>query len=239
MTEELGDQEKAAAEASAELTKLRADLTEANDRINKYDGERKDASEQGNQITALTEQLTALQEQIKADEDEDTKDEAVTQAELKTYKEGEAERFNAHTKSIADKQSADSAEYQTELGKASLSIKDEDLFNAICKEHDELVASNSMPERTGNIKTDALLAWKEAENSHYRKQIVAGTKTNPFQDITKVETKPLVPGTENLGTKTTETQKTTMPDLPDDAKEFLALMGDSNNADKVNAALAQ
>lgn len=221
---------------TAEIATLKAQLGEATERINKYDGERKDAAEQTNLVTGLTEQVAALTTKLQETENEDTKHESVTQEELRTYKAGESDRFATYNKTEKDKVTANEKLYQEELGKVSLTVKDETLFDAICKEHDALVANGTMPESTGNMKIDAQLAWKEAENSHFRKQLAAG-KQIPFEKDPAKVTTPVVPGTKELGTST-ETQTTTMPsNLPADAQEFIEMMGDTNNPDKINAAL--
>ncbi len=220
----------------AEIAALQAKLDESTERINKYDGERKDAAEQSNLVTGLTEQVAALTAKLQDVDDEDTKHVSVTQEELRTYKQGESERFAEYNKDEQAKVSARETEYQTELGKASLSVKDEVLFAAICKEHDALVAAGAMPESTGNMKTDAQMAWKESENSYFRKTLAASKQIVFEKDPAKVTT-PVVPGDKNLSTPT-DTQTTKMPDnLPEDAQEFIEMMGDTNNPDKINKAL--
>jgi hypothetical protein len=220
---------------TAEITTLKEQLDAAQERINKYDGERKDYSEQKNLISDLTAQVEELKSKIQDDEDEDSKHLTVTQEELRSYKAGEAERFAGYTKAQQDKITAEKKAYQDALGQESLKIKDEALFDEICKEHDALVVGGGMPESTGDPKIDAKIAWRESENSLFRKKLALG-KTMQFETDPANVNKPVIPGTQVLSTATT-TQTTKMPDLPDDAKEFIALMGDSQNPDKVNAAL--
>lgn len=225
-------------EQTAEITSLREQLGNATERIAKYDGERKDYSEQTNLITDLTAQVEGLKESIQTNEDDDTKHLSVTQEEMRTYKNGESDRFAEYNKKQADKTTEDQAEYQKYLGQESLSVKDEKLFDAICKEHDDLVAKGGMPESIGNLKADAKIAWREAENSYYRK-VLAAKGVSEFKEIKDVK-KPVVPGQKELNTSTKNEQTTTMPEnLPDDAKEFIAMMGDSNNPDSVNRALGR
>tara|TARA_R100001530_G_scaffold135084_2_gene111408 strand:+ start:239 stop:955 length:717 start_codon:yes stop_codon:yes gene_type:complete len=224
--------------AVEELTKK---LEEATQKINKYDGERKDYSEQTNLIVNLTSQVEGLTEKLQAVEDEDTKHVSVTQEELRDFKAGESERFENHIKAKEDKVTADQAEYQKYLGQASLSVKDETLFDEICKEHDSLVASNAMPVSTGNMKADAQIAWSFAENALLRKKNAAGQAVTGFSKIEDVKTSqsPVVPGQQELSSASETKQTTTkMPDnLPDDAREFAALMG--MDADSVNRGLAR
>ncbi len=239
------DEERAAAEAeanavketqTAEITSLKEQLGTATDRLNKYDGERKDVSEQNNVIEDLKTQVESLQQTIQNNEDEDNKHETVTQEELRNYRDGEAERFADYNKSQTDKVIANQEEYQKYLGQESLSVKDEELFSAICKEHDALVANGGMPESTGDLKADAKIAWREAENSYYRKTLAAGGKIN-FSDV-KTVAKPIVPGQKELSNANETKQNTTMPDnLPDDAKEFIQMTG--MGSDSVNKALGR
>lgn len=225
-------------EQNTEITSLREQLGNATERIAKYDGERKDYSEQTNLITDLTEQVENLKQSIQTNEDDDTKHLSVTHEEMRTYKDGENDRFATYNKKQADIKTADKAEYQKYLGEESLSVKDEKTFDLICKEHDDLVAKGGMPESTGNLKADAKIAWREAENSHYRKMLAAKGVTD-FKEVKNVD-KPLIPGQKELSTSTDSKQTTTMPDnLPDDAKEFIAMMGDTNNPDSVNRALSR
>jgi hypothetical protein len=93
-----------------------------------------------------------------------------------------------------------------------------------------------MPQSTGNLKADAKIAWREAENSLYRKKLQAGGKMD-FKEIEDVG-KPIVPGQQELSKATITTQTTTMPDnLPDDAKEFIAMT--NMGSDSVNKALSR
>ncbi len=235
MTEPVGD-ENPVVDNTAELATLREQLSTANERINKYDGERKDYKEQKNSLDALTQELNELKDKVQSDADEDAKYLSVTQEELKSYKDGEAGRFADYTKAEAAKQTQKQADYQKYLGEASLSVKDEELFTAICAEHDGLVSGGGMPDTTGNIKTDAQLAWKEAENSYYRKQLSAG-KTIQFEADPLKAAKPVVPGTKQVSTPVTS-KSTKMPDLPEDARAFLDAMGDSDNTEFVAKAFA-
>ncbi len=244
------DEEKAAAqlleeqkpaEETVEVKSLKEQLGTATERIAKYDGERKDYSEQTNLIENLKKQVESLIETVQTNEDEDTNHLSVTQEELREFKLGENERFEKFNKDQVDKTTAEKAEYQKYLGEESLAVKDEILFDLICKEHDALVSNGGMPESTGNLKVDARIAWKEAENSYYRKVLAAKGDTN-FKDVKDVKdtNKPVVPGQKELSTSTDNKQTTTMPDnLPDDAKEFIAMMGDTNNPDSVNRALGR
>ncbi len=235
------DEERAAAEEASkqEITSLKEQLGSATERINKYDGERKDAAEQANMITDLRSELDGLKKTITDADNEDNKHVSVTQEELRDYKAKEGDRFKEYNKTEADKVTASKAEYQKYLGEESLSVKDEALFDEICKEHDFLVNNNGMPESTGNLKADAKIAWREAENSLYRKKIAAGGQKLPFQEPSTVK-KPVVPGQQELSSGTKPAQTTTMPDnLPDDAKEFIAMMGDTQNPDSVNKALGR
>jgi hypothetical protein len=239
------DEEKAAQELAdnkekglAEITTLKEQLAASTERLNKYDGERKDYSEQTNLITDLRAELDGLKKTITDNEDEDTKHLSVTQEELRDYKEKENERFSSYNKLKDEKVKNDKEKYQKYLGEESLSVKDETLFDEICKEHDFLVNSNAMPETTGDLKADAKIAWREAENSLYRKKLAAGEK-HVFNKKDEVK-KPIVPGQGELGSGGEKKQTTTMPDnLPDDAKQFIALMGDTNNPDSVNRALTR
>ncbi len=227
---------KAESEQATEITSLKEQLGTATERLNKYDGERKDLSEQNNIIDGLKAQVESLQKTVQDNEDEDTKHLSVTQEEMKNYKEGEAGRFAEYNKGQAAKVTEDQAEYQKYLGQESLSVKDETLFDAICKEHDALVANGGMPESTGDLKADAKIAWREAENSYYRKKL-ASQGTIDFKDVNTV-TKPIIPGQKELSAAVETKQTTTMPDnLPDDAKEFIAMTG--MKSDSVNKALGR
>lgn len=222
---------------SEEVTGLKAQLQKAQEQINKYDGERKDYSEQKNVINSLKEQVETLQQKVQQADEEDSKHEIVTKAELREFKEKENERFKEFTELEAQKQIEKEAEYQKHLAQASLSVKDEALFDEICKEHDYLVANGGMPESTGDPRADAQIAWRESENSLYRKKLASGQKVD-FQSKDDVTTKPVVPGQKELSSSTVTEQKTTMPEnLPDDAKEFVAMMG--MGADSVNKALGK
>jgi hypothetical protein len=241
-TETVGDKTEVPAvikpDESAELATLREQLGTAKERIGKYDGERKDQSEQTNMISELRSELDTLKKTVSDAEDEDTKYTSVTQEQMREYKAGEGSRFAEFTKQVADDEVAKKTEYQKYLGEESLTVKDDALFKEICAEHDNLVNNNAMPESTGNLKADAKIAWREAENALYRKKLAAGKQLD-FKTPETV-TKPIVPGQTELSTPTTTPQTTTMPaNLPDDAKEFLALMGDSDKPDMVNKALGR
>lgn len=224
-------------EPSVEVVGLQEQLKVATERLNKYDGERKDYSEQTNLIEDLKNQVESLKETVQNGEIEDTKHLSVTQEEMREYKSKEGERFAQYTKDEAVKTTAAQEEYQKHLVNASMGVKDEALFAEICKEHDALVASGGMPESTGNSKADAEIAWRESENSLFRKKLALGSKTD-FKKIDEVE-KPVVPGQQELSTPTLPAkQNTTMPEnLPDDAREFAEMMG--MGADSVNKGLAR
>ncbi len=235
-TEQAGTQEIAPDPAVVELTRQ---LEEAQSKINKYDGERKDYSEQTNLIANLTSQVEGLTTRLQEADDLDSAHESVTQQEMRDYKAKEGERFAQYNRDQVAKQAEQQNEYQKHLATASLNTKDDDMFDEICKEHDALVASNAMPQSTGNLQADAQIAWSFAENALLRKKNAAGQQVNfgKLEDV-KSGTSPIVPGQQELSSATTTVQTTTMPDnLPDDAKEFAALMG--MGADSVNKALAR
>ena len=218
----------------ADLTK---ELAEARARINKYDGERKDISEQNNIIADLKTQVEDLAGKLKEAEDEDTKHLVVTQEELRAFKEAEPERFDKHIKENEARIASEQAEYQKYLATASLQTKDESVFDAVCKEHDLLVANGAMPQSTGNMEADAKIAWTFAENSLLRKKHVAGEAVTGFGNLedVKIGNTPVIPGQQELGTAKSEVTNTQMPKLPDDAAEFAAAMG--MDADAVTRGL--
>lgn len=219
---------------TSEITSLREQLNAATERINQYDGERKDYSEQTNQIEDLKSQVEGLKQTVQDADDEDSKHEIVTKEELRDFKASEGERFAEYSKVEAQKVIDKQMEYQKHLANASLKVKDEAEFNEIIKEHDSLITNGGMPEETGNLKADAEIAWREAENSLLRKKNALGQKLD-FKTVDDVK-KPIVPGQQELSSNNTTAQKTSMPDnLPDDAKEFVALMG--MGSDSVNRGL--
>jgi len=225
--------------ANPEAEALQTKLDTAQQQLNKYDGERKDFSEQSNLIANLTSQVEGLTTKLQDAEDEDTRHVSVTQEELRSYKAGEGDRFNQYNKDQEAKVAADQVEYQKHLATASLHTKDEALFDEVCKEHDALVASGAMPASTGSMQADAQLAWTYAENALLRKRSAAGQVTS-FGSIEEARAgnAPVVPGQQELSSNSTPVQKTAMPGgLPDDAKEFIALMG--MGADSVNRGLAR
>ncbi len=237
MTQEEQEAAKIAAD-TADATGLKEQLAAAQAKINKYDGERKDYSEQTNLINDLKSQVEALQTSVRDAEDEDTKHLTVTQEELRDYQSKESERFANYTKAEATKATEKQEEYQKFLATESLSVKDEELYDEICKEHDYLVANNGMPESTGNMRADASIAWRESYNSLLRKKNAAGEKVNFQTPADATKNRPVVPAQQEVSSATQSVQTTTMPDnLPDDAKEFIAWMGEGNNPDKINKVL--
>ncbi len=227
-------------EVDPKVAELTTQLEEAQARINKYDGQRKDEAEQANVIANLTEQVAGLTTKLQDAEDEDTKYQSVTQEDMRNFEKGEGERFAKYTQDQAAKQTEKEEEYQKHLADASLDTKDEALFNEIAKEHDLLAAAGAL-KQTGNPEADAKMAWMMSENSLLRKKNAAGEVVTGFttlEDAQKSDTKPVVPGQQELSTGEKAPQKTQMPtNLPDDATEFIALMG--MGADSVNKALAR
>jgi|2_EtaG_2_1085320.scaffolds.fasta_scaffold00367_8 hypothetical protein len=217
---------------SNEVADLRSQLLDRDERINRYDGDRKNTSEQLNNLTRQVDELTEQLSGQATDDDDDSQYESITRADLDEYKKGESIRFKKFEKDRDDATIKFRDDYTESLSQSSLSIKNQETFAAICKEHDTLVAAGAMPQSTGDAVLDGKLGWKEAEASHYKKMLAAG-KTVPFNDTTTVS-KPVVPGNKELSTPTNTTAKS-MPDLPDDAKAFLAEMG--GDADFVTGAL--
>jgi|TARA_Y100000310_G_scaffold266592_1_gene278150 chromosome segregation ATPase len=217
-------------EQTLEIERLRDELTSKQNQINRYDGERKDLSEKMNILETQISEMSQKHEEEITDDDEY---EPVTKAELKDYKSKEIERFRNFQNTQIEANRRYLEEYNKSVGESSMSVDNDDVFNAISREHDLLVSTHSMPESTGNAIVDGRIGWSEAERSYLRKMNAAG-KQIPFNKTPS--TKPVQPGSGNLNTSTVKTSQA-MPEMSADAQQLMDDLGESGNADFANKAL--